>query len=366
MRLLDNLRLLSRMGKIVGSQGYRTVRPYGSRPWHIVTDRDDVATIWAMRDDEMKSSLARMRDGCGESLLTSSGAFHTRHRAAMVPSFRTTTLVRENAPQVIEDLARKHFAAATSRSFRDTAGPLALDVLLAVMRLDPEPDHAALYRWVRGLDVRMMAVAIPTRSFPPIAAGTRSAALPDDWTDVEHRDEIASAVGAGDTSSVAMAWAVHEAIRRPEVLARLATDDDEYLRAFIKETLRYRTPPAIIARITTVPLYLPASDVTVPAWDIVAVDPHGVHRDPARYERPDEFRPERWIEGVPHHNAPLDYVPFSAGARRCIGQHLAQLTLESALRIYFREFTPAPLDRRPEGLVRRVGALTPKHGTRLT
>lgn len=48
------------------------------------------------------------------------------------------------------------------------------------------------------------------------------------------------------------------------------------------------------------------------------------------FEKPFEFRPERWIEAskVP---PPYTFIPFSAGERTCIGQYLAKIETKMIL-----------------------------------
>jgi cytochrome P450 len=41
------------------------------------------------------------------------------------------------------------------------------------------------------------------------------------------------------------------------------------------------------------------------------------------FEKPFEFRPERWMEN--NTLPPYSYIPFSAGERGCIGQYLAKI-----------------------------------------
>jgi cytochrome P450 len=69
-----------------------------------------------------------------------------------------------------------------------------------------------------------------------------------------------------------------------------------------------------------------------------------VHRDPRYFERPDEFRPERW-EGDFQKTLPrCAYFPFGAGPRLCIGDGFAKaevpLLLAAIAQQYRMELVP--------------------------
>ena len=50
-----------------------------------------------------------------------------------------------------------------------------------------------------------------------------------------------------------------------------------------------------------------------------------LHRDPEHWERPEEFRPERFLHGNADKRYANSYTPFSAGSRNCIGQKVFRL-----------------------------------------
>lgn len=43
------------------------------------------------------------------------------------------------------------------------------------------------------------------------------------------------------------------------------------------------------------------------------------------FSEPDEFKPERWLSEQAKETNAYAYIPFSAGPRNCIGQHLSIL-----------------------------------------
>lgn len=90
--------------------------------------------------------------------------------------------------------------------------------------------------------------------------------------------------------------------------------------------------------------------VEVPAGTLVIVCTWGLHRDPALWEAPEEFRPERFLD-APRPPAGT-YVPFGAGPRLCIGRDLALVEEVLVLATLLRGHTV-----RPAGPARGVDAL---------
>ncbi|CAL4978724.1 unnamed protein product [Urochloa decumbens] len=108
-----------------------------------------------------------------------------------------------------------------------------------------------------------------------------------------------------------------------------------YLKAVISETLRLHTPaPLLIPRKTTEDTEL--LGYHIPARTRVLINAWAIDRDPAAWERADEFSPERFAD-----DAAMDYskvmgqdfrfVPFGGGRRGCPGAGFAAPAVELAL-----------------------------------
>ena len=153
-------------------------------------------------------------------------------------------------------------------------------------------------------------------------------------TDVELRDELFTMLGAGhETTATGLAFAFELLLRNPPVLARLREeleggDDDAYLDAVVKETLRLRPVIDAAERTLTVPRVvagweLPAGVKVYPGIALV-------HLREDLYPRAHEFRPERFIEdGAESYS----WLPFGGGIRRCIGAALAHAEMAEVLRV---------------------------------
>jgi cytochrome P450 family 135 len=150
--------------------------------------------------------------------------------------------------------------------------------------------------------------------------------------DQQLRDQLLTLLVAGsETGSGALAWCFERLLRHPAALERLrqeiaSGEDDSYMEAVINETLRLRPLADPIQRITAAPVELGGYEL--PAGTIVAVSVWDAHHAEA-YTDPDEFRPERMLEGPP---APYTLIPFGGGEHRCIGASFAVMEMKIVLR----------------------------------
>jgi cytochrome P450 len=71
------------------------------------------------------------------------------------------------------------------------------------------------------------------------------------------------------------------------------------------------------------------------------------------------FRPERFLE---RRYSPFEYLPFGGGTRRCIGDHLALLEMNTILAVLLRRYTFTVAARQPIIPVRRSVTVAPSEG----
>jgi cytochrome P450 family 135 len=174
------------------------------------------------------------------------------------------------------------------------------------------------------------------------------------------RDEILTMIMAGfETTTAGLSWAFERILRTPRVLERLRDElesgESAYLDAVIKEVLRSRPAVPIVARKVREPVELGGYEM--PAGTVLMASVYLVHTDPEIYPDPDEFRPERFLDGRPD---PRAWIPFGGGVRRCLGASLAQLEMKIVLRTVLSEFEMKAADASPEAAVRRRFTFAPK------
>ncbi|EGR27384.1 hypothetical protein IMG5_196540 [Ichthyophthirius multifiliis] len=108
-----------------------------------------------------------------------------------------------------------------------------------------------------------------------------------------------------------------------------------YLNAVIKECLRFYTSANQLGyREATKDHYL--QNIFIPKGTLVTPLIIGIHRNPLYYENPHVFDPERWLKDIKY--PPYSYIPFSAGKRNCLGQHMASIEAKIILYYFLKTF----------------------------
>ncbi|KAI1719655.1 cytochrome p450 domain-containing protein [Ditylenchus destructor] len=145
-----------------------------------------------------------------------------------------------------------------------------------------------------------------------------------------------------DTTSAALNWFLHLMGAHPECQAKAQREIDDmmgdnpereitfddlgnfkYIEACLRETLRMYPSVPLFARQVTEDTQI--KNFTLPAGTGVVIVPSMVHRDPKYWPNPEVFDPDRFLGDGLSGKHPYCYIPFSAGARNCIGQRFANM-----------------------------------------
>ena len=165
-----------------------------------------------------------------------------------------------------------------------------------------------------------------------------------------------------ETTASALGWAVDRLAHEPAIARRLsqsvATGDATYLRAFIRELLRWRPP--VIDAVRELSESTVVLGYTLPAGTLVVVSPPLIHHDDRVFARPDTFEPERLLTAVAagkpgELSRSQDWMPFGGGRRYCLGAELAHVEMEVVLARLVQCMTVKP--------ARRQAARSRLHGT---
>jgi cytochrome P450 family 135 len=263
---------------------------------------------------------------------------------------------------------RPDLARALSGLLGRTASPQLQFGMLAARRLGVSGPMEKLEREAEELDRMLLAeIAAHGSEGDDILSLLKAARFEDGepMSDREIRDQLLTLLLAGhETTATGLAWTFDLLLRHPTVLERLVEEvdagEDAYLRAVVTEALRLRPVVPLAGRrlavaLETENLSLPAgTDVTPAIWL--------THTNPAIYEDPYAFRPERFLERKPDTYA---WIPFGGGVRRCIGAAFAEMEMRVVLATVLRARRLEPMTREPERVARRNVTFSPARGTRL-
>jgi cytochrome P450 len=197
-------------------------------------------------------------------------------------------------------------------------------------------------------------------------------------SDQELRDEALTIFAAGhETTANALAWTWYLLATHPEAKARFHEEVDRvlqgktpnaddlqqlpYTRAIFDESLRLYPPaPAVHRKAAT---STTVGGLSLPEGAFVLVGTYNLHRHPDFWQNPEQFQPERWLDGE-RPASRYAYLPFGAGPRACVGIHFASVEGPLLLALIGRRYDLQLAQEIVEPYL--MVTLRPKGGLRMT
>lgn len=172
---------------------------------------------------------------------------------------------------------------------------------------------------------------------------------------------LSNMIAGSDTTAVSLSAILYHLLHNPETMKKLREEiktaeregrcgnpkvkfresqEMPYLQAVIKEALRMH--PA-----TGLPLWrvVPTAGVEIaghlfPGGTNIGVNTWVAHNNPTIFPRPEEFRPERWLESNEGQVKKMEayWMPFGLGSRTCLGKHISLLEIGKVIPRLVREF----------------------------
>ena len=339
----------------------------GGRPLVMVTRPEHTKEVFAGDPEVFHAGKANSILGpvMGKhSLLLQDSLEHKRARKLLMPAFNGTALKEYRT--LVASLARAHvdgWRDGEELRSLDRMNALTLEVILRVVfGVTDEARLAALrpcvnatvdikpvvllgwgYPWLQKIGVwkravdnqydldRLMYAEIRERREAPDLAD-RSDVLSrlirvseeqgDPLSDTELRDQLVTLLLAGhETTATALAWALHELGRHPDLHARTVAaaldggpEADAWLEAVMKESMRLHPVIPMVVRTLMKPTTIAGYDL--PAGTTIGPSIIVTHAREENHDDPEAFRPERFLGQNPPTNT---WIPFGGGVRRCIG-----------------------------------------------
>jgi len=172
-------------------------------------------------------------------------------------------------------------------------------------------------------------------------------------SDKELIDEVMTMIIAGhETTGGTLNWLWYEFSQNPDTEALAYSEASSYvednsissehlpnlryIKQCINETLRLYPPVWLFSRQAI------AADecqgYSIPAGTNIYLSPYFTHRDPKLWSEPNKFYPDHFIDDGAELAHKYAFIPFSAGARRCIGEYFSYIEMQTHLAIMLKLF----------------------------
>ncbi|MFY2558839.1 cytochrome P450 [Corallococcus terminator] len=194
--------------------------------------------------------------------------------------------------------------------------------------------------------------------------------------DTQVRDEIVNLFGASfEMIATSLTWAVHACTQHPEVMRAIREEvsgvcgneppkyEDvaklPYTNRVVQEINRLNPPAWTILRETADEVEV--GGVLLPKGTQLLMCPYAIHRHPDHWKDADKFDPDRFLPERLAGMHKCAYVPFGAGQRICVGQHMSQVDTVQTLATLLQQCDVEYLGKNPVEWQTRL-TFVPKRG----
>lgn len=321
-----------------------------------------------------------MYDFVGNVMLFSNGDVHRRRRGPLARTFAHKLIanLRDDVAARCERLIASLVGKGEVDFLASVAGPLPAEVIGAMLGVPDAdmPDFARhVYSAIRGLslvspEVRAESDAdmaylldrvgglIETRRETPdggIVSYYLDRVTGGELSEMEILAQMVGLVVAGsDTTRGALTATVSHLLQNPAQWALLKEDPEKWVSGAVSEGLRFDPVIGSIGRITVERHEI--EGVSIPPDTLISASMLTALRDPDIYADPDHF-------DISRDDHPRLHPVFGGGPHRCLGEALARIELEEALKAVARmapdmALVGEPARLRGYGAVRTVSAFT--------
>jgi enediyne biosynthesis protein E7 len=317
--------------------------------------------------------MDRVKILLGNGIMTSEGDFWRRQRRMMQPSFHRRVIDQFSALiRSVNDKFAARWAEKAARAepinLSDDASELTLEIVLGsifgsdldrlekqfganpfeVVAKEQNRDLKFAFRF-RSL-TKLVAELINRRRREPqehfdflsMLMATRDRDTDEAMSDKEMIDEVLTLIVAGhETTAAALTWTWYLISQHPDTQAQLQAEADRsdadqtlgldaaesltFTHQVLQEALRLYPPGWLITRRTIEADELGGYPIA-PRTDVF-ISPYMLHRHPAFWSEPEEFRPERFAGADAEERHRFAYIPFAVGPRHCIGENIAMFEM---------------------------------------
>jgi cytochrome P450 len=379
---------LARLQDYFGRFGdiYRVFAPGRGVFNYVINHPDDIKRVLLTnhRNYTKGEGMDRVKILLGNGIMTSEGAFWRRQRRMMQPSFHRrvidqfSLLIGEANEKYAERWAAMAARGEPVNVSSDTSEMTLEIVLKSIFGSDLE--RLTQQMGVNPFDVvakqsnRDLKFAFQFRSLGKLVGEliqrrrhapqehfdflsmfmmTRDRETDEPMSDKELIDEVLTLIVAGhETTAAALTWTWYLVSRHPQAAERLRAEADRpgaegvlgldaaesmsFTHQVLQESLRLYPPGWLITRRSIEADELGGFAIA-PRTDVF-ISPYMLHRHPAFWSDPEEFKPDRFADADANERHKFAYIPFAVGPRHCIGENIAMFEMLVHVRTMMRRF----------------------------